>query len=76
MTDFMAFVSSSIETLESSNYSVLLALPHISPSSLLSNIGFFFSLSYFGSFILFSGLTAAADSKARSHKNLSKRFKE
>ena len=60
----MAFVSTSISTLEGSNYSVLLALPQITPRSLLSNIGFFLSLGYWVTFILFAVLAAVADSRA------------
>lgn len=68
MTDFMAFLSSSLDTLQGSNYSALLALGDLSMESLSSNLGVFFSLVYFSSFIVLAGLSAAADFTARSPK--------
>lgn len=64
MTDFMAFVSSSLDTLRGSNYSVLSALPSISIGSLRSNYGLFVSLAYWTSFLLFMSLALCADFRA------------
>ena len=72
LTDFMAFVSSSLSTLEASNYSVLLALPQITFTSLLSNEGFFLSLAYWITFTLLALLGTAADSRALKRGSLNR----
>ena len=71
----MAFVGSSLETLQGSNYSVFFALTDLSFSSLLSNFGLFFSLVYFASFIIFAGFAIVADSSLLSDTSLNKLLK-
>ena len=46
MTDFMGFLRSGLSVLSGANYDVLLAIGQLSPSNLVSNIGFYFALGF------------------------------
>ena len=53
MTDFMSFLKTGLTVLEGSNYDVFLAVTQLTPSNLMRNVGFYFSIGYWGSFLIF-----------------------
>ncbi len=71
-TDFMAFVKSSYETLESSNYAVLMALAQMSASDIRNNVGLFVSLGFWGSYLLFTFIILFSDGCSPKPKLLKK----
>lgn len=52
MTDFMGFLKTGLDVIKGGNYNALFAITQLNHHNLLSNLGFFFSIGYIGSYLL------------------------
>ena len=66
MTDFMSFLKTGLSVLEDSNYDVFSAVTQLRPSNLVNNVGVYFALSYWGSFLLFLVVVLLLDQRRLS----------
>ena len=64
LTSFLSFFNKGAEVLQESNYDVWLALPHITLSSLKSNVGFYIACTYWGLWVIFGLIVMSVDSKS------------
>ncbi len=67
MTDFVGFFTTGFDILKESNYGVILAITRVTWGELPSNLGFLFSVGYFGSYILLVLLLTLCDRRKLPH---------